>query len=111
MRPRSSVPRDNGGFYIAAPVKHVPQYLLQPREWRLSSDVFRGTNLLFRNQRECFSHCIRRVVERRLQRYFRIVQAVRIQFNFHSIGTTTEEIDGPTLADHFSRPLPRLRTS
>src|SRR5690348_1925786 len=70
--------RNNRGLDVPVAIHHVLQDLLQPREWRLARNVFRGTNLLFRDQGKSFAHAVRRVVERRLQRYLGIMQAVGV---------------------------------
>src|SRR5919201_5680424 len=68
------VPGNNGRLDIAVAVQHVSQHMLQAREGRFARDVIIAANLFLRDQRERPAHCFGRVMERGLQRYFRIVK-------------------------------------
>src|SRR5580700_1798925 len=59
--------RDDRGFNVAVAIQHVTQHMLQSRERRLSGNVVRTLNLLFRNQGEGFADRFRRVMERGLK--------------------------------------------
>src|SRR5271169_6245595 len=105
--PRALLPRDNRSLDVAVAVQHVTQDMLQTRQWRLTSDVVRAFDFLLRNQRECFAHGLRSVMESGLQREFVIVQPLGIKRDLGSIGATAKEVHDSALAHHVDRPLPR----
>ncbi len=106
-----SVTRDNGRLDVAVTIQHVLQHVLQTRQWRFPSDVVVALNFAFGDQGKCLADTFRRVMERCLERDFRIVQPLGIEFHFGAIRTTTKEIDGAAFADHINRPLPSRWTT
>ena len=103
-----SDPGDNRGLDIAVPVQHVPQHIMQPRKRSFPGDVVRAAYLLLGDQSESAAHRLRRMVESRFQRDFRIVQAVGVQLHLGAGSAAAKEIDGAAFADHLHRPLPSL---
>src|SRR5579862_213034 len=97
---------DDCGFDVAAAVQHVAQNLLEARQRRLSGDVVGGANLFGRDQSEGPANCFRRVVERRFQCDFGVMQAIGFELHFGAAGASTEEVDGAAFADHVDGPLP-----
>src|SRR5579864_3959432 len=106
-----SVAGDDRGLNVAPAVQHVPQNLLQARQRRLSGDVVGGANLFGRDQSEGSANRFWRVVERRFQRDFGVVQAIGLELHFGSTGASAEEIDGAAFPDHVDSPLPGLRAA
>src|SRR5260370_3505848 len=105
---RRSVAGNNRGLDVATTVQHVAQHVLQARQGSLSGDVVGGTNLFRRNESEGTTDGLGRMVKRRLQGDFRIVQAAGIKLHFGAARTAAQEIYRAPPANPSHGPLPRF---
>src|SRR5258708_7834087 len=109
--PAGSVPRNNGGLYIAISVEHWTQHPPQSRQGGFAGYVIGRTNFLFCNQRERTAYGFRGMVESCFERDFRVMQAIGIELHLGPTGATAKEIDRAAFAYHVNRPLPSFRTA
>ena len=89
----------------------MAEHLLQAGERGFAGDVVGGADFFGGDQAEGAAHGFRRVVERGLQRDFRVVQAIGIELHFAAAGASAEEVYCAAFTDHLDGPLPGFGTA
>src|SRR6185369_2709965 len=106
-----SVSGDDRGLDVAVAMHHVSQHVMGARKRRFPGDVVGGANLTLGDQSESPAHGFGRVMERRLQCDFRIVQTLSVEIDLGSGGAPAEEVDGAALSNHVNGPFPCFGTA
>jgi len=102
--PRSG---DHCRLQFTVSIFHVLENMRELRKRNLASDEVMRANLPAHDRVQRLADELRRMMERRFDRDFRIVEGGRIDLHFSAARATAKQIHGTALAHHLERPLPR----